>query len=80
MLIVKTADISCTIHFKFSKSISTNTNLNYQKCFVKVKVNYTKKKKSLHISIFKTTKKKKFYVYHIFKYCLLIYKPESGYT
>lgn len=58
MLIVKTADTSCTIHCKFSKSISTNTNLNYQKCFVKVKVNYTKKKKSLHISIFKTTKKK----------------------
>lgn len=79
MLIVKTADTSCTIHCKFSKSISTNTNLNYQKSFVKVKVNYTKKKKSLHISIFKTAKKI-FYVYHIFKYCLLIYKPESGYT
>lgn len=79
MLIVKTADTSCTIHCKFSKSISTNTNLNYQKCFVKVKVNYTKKKKCLQILIFKTTKKK-YSVYHIFKYCLLIYKPESGYT
>lgn len=40
---------------------------HYQKCFVKVKVNYTK---CLHISILKTKNKKIFYLYHIFKYCL----------
>lgn len=58
MLIVKTADTSCTIHCKFSKSISTNTNLNYQKCFVKVKVNYTKKKKVYIYQFLKQQKKK----------------------
>lgn len=58
MLIVKTADTSCTIHCKFSKSISTNTNLNYQKCFVKVKVNYTKKKKNVYIYQFLKQQKK----------------------
>lgn len=79
MLIVKTAGIHL-VHFivSFSKSISTNTHLTYQKknCFVRVEL--TIQRENLHISIPITTKYILF-VPHL-QNCLPIYEPESDYT